>query len=499
MEKRYVYVWLPFFKTEWFIRRHMSFRDLPLSLYIKDHGRMIVSAVNKLAMAEGVHPGMLLADAKATTARLIAQEEPSHVYEQALQNIAEWFIRFSPVVSIQDPEGIVVDASGCAHLWKSETGYLQDMISRLDSIGYTAKTCMAGTVAAATAIARYGTLTIVPPSMEREFLHKLPPEALRLEPSLVDKLHKLGLRTIGDILPIDARSLQRRFGLALLRRLYQALGHEEEFLTPVHIIAPYAERLPSLEPILTRTGIDIALRQLLDPICKRLSEEQKGVRVVKFTVYTIEGKDQVVEVNTSRATADAAYLFNLFQLKVSGIAPGFGIELFVLEVTRHEELHAEQEALWVSNKGLLDPSIAAFVDKVSNKFGSDRISRFVPARHYWPERSCQPARSIQEAPFIEWPATRFRPVQLLDPPQIIQVTAPIPDYPPMNFRHRNVLHRIIKADGPERMEQEWWIRDGNHRDYYYVEDESGKRYWIFRSGHYGDAASVQWYLHGYCA
>ncbi len=90
-------------------------------------------------------------------------------------------------------------------------------------------------------------------------------------------------------------------------------------------------------------------------------------------------------------------------------------------------------------------------------------------------------------------------MHLLNPPQRIEVTAPIPDYPPMHFRWQGKLHTIEKADGPERIEQEWWIKDGPHRDYYAVEDEEGRRYWLFRSGHYSEDKSPKWFLHGFFA
>jgi protein ImuB len=69
----------------------------------------------------------------------------------------------------------------------------------------------------------------------------------------------------------------------------------------------------------------------------------------------------------------------------------------------------------------------------------------------------------------------------------------------MNFRYQNQLHTIKKADGPERIEPEWWVAEGRHRDYYAVEDEAGGRYWIFRAGHYAADRSPNWYIHGFFA
>jgi len=98
---------------------------------------------------------------------------------------------------------------------------------------------------------------------------------------------------------------------------------------------------------------------------------------------------------------------------------------------------------------------------------------------------------------MAWNTDRPRPVQLLSIPEPIQVTAPIPDYPPMNFRYKQKLHTVKKADGPERIEAEWWLQEGQHRDYYVVEDEEGQRYWLFRSGHYEEGH--EWFIHGFFA
>ena len=90
-------------------------------------------------------------------------------------------------------------------------------------------------------------------------------------------------------------------------------------------------------------------------------------------------------------------------------------------------------------------------------------------------------------------------MEWLPSPEPIEVAAPIPDYPPMLFRYRKKLHRVKKAEGPERIEREWWVEAGRLRDYYIVEDEEGGRYWLFRSGHYEENEKPQWFLCGYFA
>jgi protein ImuB len=98
-----------------------------------------------------------------------------------------------------------------------------------------------------------------------------------------------------------------------------------------------------------------------------------------------------------------------------------------------------------------------------------------------------------------WCSDRPRPICLLSKPESIEVTALIPDSPPMLFIYKGKIHQIKKADGPERIEREWWLEKGEHRDYYMVEDDEGKRYWLFRLGHYSDNKSHQWFIHGFFA
>ena len=98
----------------------------------------------------------------------------------------------------------------------------------------------------------------------------------------------------------------------------------------------------------------------------------------------------------------------------------------------------------------------------------------------------------------------LRPLRLLDPPERVEALAEIPDGPPVRFRWRRVLHAVRKAEGPERIAPEWWrVRDdGSHaaaltRDYFRIEDEAGRRFWLYREGLFGrETAAPRWYLHG---
>jgi protein ImuB len=211
----------------------------------------------------------------------------------------------------------------------------------------------------------------------------------------------------------------------------------------------------------------------------------------------MDGKIEKIEIGTNRPCCNSKHLFKLFELKIESIEPASGIEIFTLEASKVEDLSTVQEQLWGNKMDLDNVELSELLDRIGGKIGAHNIHRYVPANHYWPERSFKEASSLNETIQTAWKVDRRRPLQLLSRPERIEVTAPIPDYPPMLFRYAGKLHKIMKADGPERIEAEWWLHDGQHRDYYCVEDEDGYRYWLFRSGHYDAAKSYQWFIHGF--
>jgi protein ImuB len=294
-------------------------------------------------------------------------------------------------------------------------------------------------------------------------------------------------------------ALRRRFGMFTLLRIDHTLGNEEETIHPLIPVEPFRERLPCLEPIVTLTGIEIALERLLNAQRQTLNANGMGVRKAIFSCFRVDNKIEQIEIGTNRATANPKHLFKLFEEKLQSIEPALGIELFLLDATKTEKIFTRQEQLWNVSGGPDDPAIVELMDRLTNRFGSEPIKRYQPEERHMPENSYKKADNLFFVDRGSFIVDRPRPLHLLQIPEPIEVTAPIPDYPPMNFRYKNQFHKIKKADGPERIEPEWWISEGRHRDYYAVEDEAGGRYWIFRAGHYALDRSPNWFIHGFFA
>jgi len=499
MSKRFVSIWFPYLATDWHVRKQPQLKDQAFVLKATVRNRVVITAANALAKAQGIYENMVLADAKALYPELHVLDDKPGLTTQLADRIAEWCVRFTPSSAPDYSNGILLDASGCVHLWGGEEKYVNDITKKLDQRGYTVRVAMADTIGSAWAIARYGNKMIVEKGKQTEALLDLPVSALRIDEETAEVLLKLGLRKINDVISIPAKSLRRRFGNQLLQRLRQAIGEEEENVIPVYPIEPYQERLPCIEPIKTKQGIEFALQHLLTNLCSHLRKKGKGLRKAFFRAYQLDGGTSGVEISTNQPSQNIEHLFRLFEIKLSTIEPKEGVELFILEATSVEDVLIKQEDLWRTQSGLLDGEVLDLMDRFTNRLGEEAVQRFLPTEHYWPERSFKKAFDLNEQPTTQWKLDKPRPLQILSPPELIDVTAPVPDYPPLNFRYKGQLHIVVKADGPERIEQEWWIQEGEHRDYYAVEDEEGKRYWLFRSGHYNEKRSPKWYLHGFFA
>jgi protein ImuB len=502
MQRRYVSIWFRQLLADWQLIRRPELAIVPFVFAAPDHGRMMITAVNPLASSFGVEIGMRSADAKAICPGLEVLDDKPGRPKNLLRGLGEWCVRYSPIVSIDEfgMDGLLLDVSGCPHLWDGEREYLKEIVSRFKSKGYTVRLAIADTPGAAWAVSRFGKVTpLIPSGGHVDALLNLSPEALRLEDTVLAKLRKLGFYQIKSFIGMPRSVLRRRFGEDFLLRLAQAIGTEAEALVPLKVPVAFSERLACLEPIKTKTAIEIAIQKMLENLCKRMQSEGKGLRTGILTGYRIDGKIVQVSIGTSGATHSVSHLFKLFQLKVDQIRPALGIELFVLDAPKVEDVEVPQEEMWSSKPGLDDNSVIRFLDRVAGKVGAQVIHRFLPAAQYWPERAISNAASVTEKASTPWRTDKPRPTELLKVPAPIEVMALIPDHPPKFFIYKGVRHLVSKADGPERIEREWWLDKGEHRDYYQVEDEDGGRYWLFRSGHYGGEQKHKWFIHGFFA
>ncbi len=261
MHKRFVSIWFRHLTTDWLILRRPSLRYEPFVFSALVNRRMTITATSIDAEAQGISLGMPVADAKAIVPSLQVFDEYPEKTTRLLKALGEWCIRYSPIIALDPPHGLILDASGCAHLWGGEKAYLKEIVLRLRDKGYDVRAAMADTIGAAWAIARYGKITpIIEHNDHAAALLPLPPAALRLELDTIQRLKKLGLHQIKNFINMPRSVLRRRFGEHMLLKIDQTLGLEDEIIQPLIMIQPYQERLPFWNQFVPLPGLKLRLK-----------------------------------------------------------------------------------------------------------------------------------------------------------------------------------------------------------------------------------------------
>lgn len=450
-----------------------------------------LTAVDSRAAGEGLHPGQRLADARALVPQLeIADADPA-ADRAALGRLADWCSRYTPWAALDGDDGLVLDITGCAHLFGGEAELLADLARRATAFGITARAACADTPAAAWAWARFGDSATLPAGEARTRLAPLPVEALRLPAEAVETLRRLGLCRVGDLLDMPRGPLAARLGDILLQRLDRALGRPEP-ISPRRPAPLWRARIQFADGIGRREDIDAALRQLLDELCRALAADGRGARRLELAFYRLDGTAQFVAIGTSRPAREPAHLARLFAGKLDAIDPGFGIETMILGAVATETLGARQIELAAGGAPTME-DVATFVDRLESRLGAGAITRLAPVASHVPERAVTACSALAPPRSTAWPAGRPRPVRLFPRPEPIE-TDGMPEGPPRRFRWRRVERRVTAAEGPERLSPEWWrAPPGEIRDYYRIEDVQGRRFWVYRLVRRGPPA---WYLHG---
>lgn len=465
-----------------------------------------LAAVSPAAAALGLHVGQKVTDARARVPELVLVDANPEADGQALTALVDWCVRFSPAVAPDAPDSLFLDITGVAHLWGGEAELMADFRDRLGRDGLGVRLAVADTPGAAWALAHYGRDGVIaPPGGQGALLAPLPPDALRLDEAAAAQIRRLGLRRIGQLMDLPRAPFGKRFGAAALTRLDQALGRSAEALRYRRPPTPWFARLAFFEPIsapedMARVTTDVTAR-----LCARLEAEGQGARRFEVAFHRVDGTSLPVSVGLSLAGRDAVRIARLFHPRLETVDPGFGIESVTIAAYEVEPVAGRQVRLDAAGSVAVEDGLAPLVDRLANRLGPERVWRAAPVESHVPERAVRRAAPLGHAPPVpDWPADLPRPIRLFRRPEPLeQVVALTPDEPPRRFRWRGRLHEVRRAEGPERIGEEWWARDiadisvTHLRDYYRVEDAEGGRFWLFRAGLYGDPQTPpKWWLHG---
>ncbi len=463
---------------------------------------MRLYALDEAAEAKGLKRGQAVTEARACVPETEIMEATLAADLKFLNGLADWCERYTPLVALNGNNGLFLDITGASHLFGGEHALLDDVLNRLFHMGLDAHASIASSPGLSYALAFGAQRDVIAAGHEVEVLAGMPVEALRLDANTITAIRQAGFKTAGDLMQAPRAPLVRRFGSQLLRRLDQALAREDEPVSPRQPVASFSVERQLGEPISLEDDILELTRHLGGQLEQRLSERGMGGLGFELTLFRVDGNIARLAIRAAEPLKDPNIITGLFRDRLTAIHDdfdaGYGFETIRLSVSRTAPFAPRQHDF--SNAGRPDIPLSEFAARVEARLGENLIKVHTRNASHIPERAAQMVTfdgAVQVQAIAE--PHPIRPLRLFKHPEPVEAMASVPEGPPITFRWRRALHRVRRAEGPERIEAEWWI-DGEEappRDYFRIEDEVGRRFWLYREGLYGrSAAPPRWFMHG---
>ena len=547
--KRILSIWFPRLAAERHIRRDPNLGTVPFAV-VKDVGQaQVLASLSMAAQAAGLYQGQPLRDAHAMCADLLTRLSNPHAEAAFLGALHRWAGKFSPWVAREEPDALVLDLSGCAHLYGGEEGVARQVDQDCADLGLSVQLGIADTLGGAWALARFGGYTgddhhrngdaidqearatrsragkrrhwerggaaptvtsvpvaerlrIAPPGQTHATIAHMPIAALRLEEYTAAQLARLGLRRIRDLTSQPRAGLVRRFGRGLVARMDQALGSLPEPVSPAPPPDRFATRLSLPDPIGLEDDVMAAIDRMLPRLCGSLRNKGRGARTLRLEAYRSDGTMQWMNVTLAKPSDDPERIRPLLRMKVEDLDAGYGIDMLRLEAVAHEPIHLRTKVGHLEAGEAVKARLQAktglddLIGRLGARVGIDAITRVQPADSHIPEKTATTVAAAWSEPVKNWPDRgRRRPLRMWRPEPVMA-----PDVPrlPKTFRWRGRDHKVRDVSGPERIAPEWWLDDPNwrsgQRDYWQVITEDGDRLWLYYA--HGGTMSSGWFCQG---
>ena len=504
-------VFLPYLPTDRLLRAAPSRdRDAPFALWRKVKGGERLAAVNPAARKRGLKAGMAAADARALCPSLRLKEQDPKAEAAALETIADWHRRFTPLSACDPPDGVLLDTTGAAELFGGEAKLLDEIERRLAAQGFSARAALAPGPALARALARFSPVRLVPPQASpaeiEEIAARLPVVALDLPQPQAGRLARAGLRSVGDLLARPRAPLAARLGLEAMARLDALACRRREPIAPRFEAPDFMVERRFPDGLTQTADIERVLKQLALELCGPLERHGVGVRKLEAEFFRVDGAVRRLAVGTSRPLRDGDRIFGLLRERLSrlaeeGLDAGYGFDVLRLGAAEVERLDPAQTALAKceppgshESRQCLDD----LVDRLSARLGDSRVQRLHLQARHWPEAAVAllPASYPEpQAGSVEAYPPYARPLRLFERPEPIEPVGVLPQGPPRRFRWRRLMRETAAYEGPERIEPPWWRAPPRAaaRDYFVVVDTDGARLWLYRENQEGES---RWFVHG---
>jgi len=393
---------------------------------------------------------------------------PPEPEREALAGLAAWACQFTPRVSLEPPQALLLEVEGSLRCFGGRSRFLARLRAGLKTLGFEARIAEAATARAALWRARG----------DGRRLGAQPVAVMDLAAEDAALLAGLGVRTVGGLARLPREGLARRFDAGLLAQLDQALGRSPEprafFMPP----ARFEARLEMPAPLRQAEQALFAARRLLAQMEGFLAARQAGVRAFALELLHEEAPATRVVVGLAGAGREAEHFARLLRERLGALALRAPVEAIRLEAGAIEPLAERSRRLFDERPGG-EEGWRRVVERLQARLGSAAVHGLDTHADHRPERAwvavlpegeSSPAGKMQEKD-----QNPSRPLWLLDPPR------PLAE------------GEFALLAGPERIESGWWDGSEALRDYFIARTGEASLAWIYRE------RGGSWFLHGYFA
>lgn len=469
-------------------------KNTPVVVIDAQQRQQNVLAGNEAACAAGVRPGQSLNAAIVLATQLEVLPRDVTREHERLARLAAWCQRFTPLVSLEPENELLLEVKGSLGLFGGAHSLLQQLATGLREQGVTAQLALTPTPRSALWLAR----ACPSPQPERSevtaiekpemLVRHLAPVALRClcwPEELLTRLTSLGLRTVGDLMRLPRGGMVRRFGQSWLDELDRALGRRADVRRGFRRPQRFDERRALEHEIESSAGLIAACEPLLVDLQRFLRERQAAVAVLMLELKHRAHPPTRLRIGLAAPSGDVGHLRALLEERLGALSLPAPVIAMRLHSGALLELVPVDGSLRIGEQAGtrdLPDGLPRLLERLRARLGHEAVFGVGVVEDHRPEYAWRviDVPSPQPSPTVSSPF--HRPLWLFAEPQWFSEKNPI-------TRARSPLELL---SGPERIETGWWDGREVTRDYFVARDEQGVRLWIYRDRH----APHGWYLHG---
>jgi protein ImuB len=374
--------------------------------------------------------------------------------QQTLAPIAAWACQFTPKVSLEPPQELLLEVEGSLRLFGGLESFKARFGRELGQLGYPFSFATASTARAALWRARG----------EGASLKALPVDVTGFD---VEFLRSIGIATVGELLALPRAGLGQRCGARVLEELDWALGAASEpraFFTPPPSFAAKLELPADVEHA---EGLVFGAQRLLAQLAGLLAARHEGIRAFKLVLFH-ESATTPLEIRLASATRDAARLAQVLRERLARLSLNEPVSALGLEAEGFAPLPGASAGMFGDPAGEAE-DWARLLERLRARLGHAAVYGLAVEPDHRPEHAWRRVEPGEWDP-RDWRAPGPRPLWLLQPKKLLE-------------------GEFTPLVGPERIESGWWDGDDARRDYFIARLPNESLAWVYRE-------AGEWYLHG---